>query len=205
MRLSVTEKSDKKIVFKIDEIDHAFANALRRVVLNGIPTMAIEDVYFETNTSGFFDEVLAHRLGLIPLTYDKNIYNLKEECKCDGKGCIQCEVVLGVEKEGPCIVKASDLKSTDETVKPSEPDIPVVELLEGQKLKLEATAKLGIGKEHSKWQASVASYKESSRNSFVFTIESVSGMSATEVLEKGLETLEKKSEEFIEEFKKVVK
>ncbi len=205
MKLSVMEKSDKKLVFKIEGVSQAFVNALRRLMLNGIPTMTIEDVYFETNTSGFFDEVLAHRIGLIPLTYDKNIYNIQEKCKCGGKGCIQCEVVLAIEKEGPCVVKASDLKTTEESVKTTEPEIPLVELLEGQRLKLEATAKLGLGKDHSKWQASISSYKEDSKNSFILTIETVSGLSAKEILERGLEALEEKSEEFIEEVKKVIK
>ncbi len=49
-------------------IDASIANAFRRILLAEVPTLAIEKVYIENNTSVIADEVLAHRLGLIPLT-----------------------------------------------------------------------------------------------------------------------------------------
>ncbi len=205
MKLSVMEKTGKRLVFKVDGVNEAFVNALRRIMVSEISVMSVEDVYFEINTSGFFDEVIAHRLGLIPLTYDSAIYTPKNECKCEGKGCSRCEVVLALEREGPCVVKSGDLKSTDETVKPTNPNIPIVEMLEGQKIKLEASAQLGKGMEHSKWQAAIASYSQSAKESFIFKIETVSGLSAPEVLEKAMDVLEKKSIDFLDELKRVLK
>lgn len=52
--------------FSLVGIDASLANAFRRILLSEIPTLAIENVYIENNTSVIQDEVLAHRLGLIP-------------------------------------------------------------------------------------------------------------------------------------------
>jgi DNA-directed RNA polymerase subunit D len=121
--------------------------------------MAIEDVDFEENTSGLFDEVIAHRLGLIPLTFDKEAYKMKDECRCGGKGCSRCEVTLALERQGPCVVRAGDMKSTADDVRPTDVNIPIVELLEGQRSKFEAIAQLGHGIDHMKWQAAHVGYR----------------------------------------------
>lgn len=52
--------------FSLMGIDASLANAFRRILIAEIPTLAIENVYIENNTSVIHDEVLAHRLGLIP-------------------------------------------------------------------------------------------------------------------------------------------
>ncbi|KAI2479204.1 DNA-directed RNA polymerase I and III protein [Pyrenophora tritici-repentis] len=57
--------------FSLTGIDTSVANAFRRILLSEIPTLAIEDVYIYQNTSIIQDEVLAHRLGLIPLCGDR--------------------------------------------------------------------------------------------------------------------------------------
>ena len=54
-------------VFSLVGIDASVANAFRRILLADLPTLAIEDVFIEQNTSVIQDEVLAHRLGLVPL------------------------------------------------------------------------------------------------------------------------------------------
>ncbi len=158
MKIKILEKGDMKTRFMLEGATPAFANVLRRTIMAEVPTMAVEFVDFEVNNSGLFDEVLAHRIGLVPLTFDPEIYSLKTECKCKGKGCSRCEVVLVLEKQGPCVVRAGDMKSSADDVKPWDPEIPLVELLEGQTLKFEATAQLGFGKDHMKWQAAVTGY-----------------------------------------------
>ncbi|KAK5141390.1 hypothetical protein LTR04_002625, partial [Oleoguttula sp. CCFEE 6159] len=60
------EKYDS--VFSLIGVDASIANAFRRILIAEIPTLAIEEVYIFNNTSIIQDEVLAHRLGLIPLT-----------------------------------------------------------------------------------------------------------------------------------------
>lgn len=99
MNIQILKKSAKQIKFLIEDTTPAFANALRKTMISEVPTMAIDYVDFEKNNSVLFDEVLAHRLGLIPLTYDEKIYRLKEKCRCGGKGCSHCQVKLTLEKK----------------------------------------------------------------------------------------------------------
>ncbi len=159
MKLDIVKKNKDSIVFTLEESSPSFANALRRYMLGAVPTMAIQDVIFENNTSGLFDEVIAHRMGLIPLTFDPKIYRPKEDCNCKGEGCSKCEVTLILDKKGPCSVFTKDLKSTDSSVKPTSEEIPIAELLDNQALKFEAIAGLGYGSRHSKHQAAIVGYK----------------------------------------------
>lgn len=153
MSIEVLESDEKKnrASFVLKGANAAFANAIRRTVLESVPTMAIEDVEFRKNSSVLYDEMIAHRMGLVPLTTDLKGYSLPSECKCKGEGCASCSVKLVLKAEGPAVVYASDLKSKDPKVKPVFPGIIIVKLLKNQKLELEATAVLGKGSEHSKW------------------------------------------------------
>lgn len=153
------DKKNNKLTIIVKKTNAAFVNALRRAIMESVPTMAIEDVELRKNNSVLYDEVIAHRLGLLPLTTDLGSYNLPSKCKCNGEGCASCQVKLTLEAEGPGIVTASEIKSKDPKVKPVFPETPIVKLLKGQKLEAEATAVLGTGKEHSKWSPGHVWYK----------------------------------------------
>jgi DNA-directed RNA polymerase subunit D len=159
MKLQVLNKRGDTLVFVLDGATPAFANALRRIMISEVPTLAVEWVDFHKNNSVLFDEIIAHRLGLIPLVFDPARFNLKDACKCGGKGCPLCEVVFALEKTGPAIVHSGDLKPSNRAVKPTSPNFPVVELLKNQSIKFEARAILGTGRQHAKWQAANASYQ----------------------------------------------
>ena len=62
------QKKDYDASFSLVGIDASIANAFRRILLAEVPTMAVETVYIDNNTSVIHDEVLAQRLGLVPLT-----------------------------------------------------------------------------------------------------------------------------------------
>lgn len=79
MRIQIIELNEERIVFDIRGIDAAVANALRRILLAEVPTMAIETVYIENNTSIIQDEVLSHRLGLIPIDADPKFFEPYQE------------------------------------------------------------------------------------------------------------------------------
>jgi len=153
------DKKQKKLSFILKNASHAFANAVRRNAIEEVPVMAIEDVEFRNNSSVIYDEIIAHRLGLIPLTTDLKSYNLPDKCKCNGKGCAQCQLKLILKVRGQGVVYSSDIKSTDPKVKPAYQKIPIVKLLKGQKLEFEATAILGRGKDHAKWCPGLVYYK----------------------------------------------
>ncbi|MGM5480793.1 MAG: DNA-directed RNA polymerase subunit D [Nanobdellota archaeon] len=158
MKLSVQKKSDEKLTFTLNGVTSAYANTLRRLMIGEVPTMAIEDVTFNKNDSILYDEILAHRLGLVVLTTDLDSYNMTSVCKCKGAGCAQCQLKVTLSVEGPKAVYAKDLKSADPKVKPVYPDTLLVKLREGQKLEFEAIATLGTGKEHSKWNPALVWY-----------------------------------------------
>ena len=156
MNLRVLEKSENYIRFILGDVDVAFANALRRIMISEVPTLAIDEVVILENTSPLFDEILAHRLGMIPLITDLDTYVLPSKCDCKGAGCPQCQVTLTLEKEAtdePVMVYSRDLKSQDPKIKAAIDKIPILKLAKGQRLLLEAYAKLGISQDHAKWQA----------------------------------------------------
>ena len=159
MEVKILEKNDEKMKFIIEGINSALAGELRRIIMIEIPTLAIEWVDFKKNDSVLWDEIIASRLGLIPLKFNTKFYNLKKDCKCGGKGCTHCQVSLKLKKKGPCIVYSGDIVPSDKEVIPVYEKIPIVELTEDQELEFETIAELGLGKEHAKWQASVVGYR----------------------------------------------
>ncbi len=205
MKIKITEQNERKISFTLEEADVAFANAMRRIMMVEVPTLAVEWVDFHENSSAMYDEVVAHRLGSIPISFDPKMYTFADECVCEGKGCSQCQVYLVLDKKGPCVIYSGDLKSTDEAVKPMDPGFPIVELLEGQNLKLDAIAQLGKGEAHVKWQAAIAAYKYAKNNDtkFNFTVETVSGLDPVYIVQKAAEIIEAKAEEFKTQLKEV--
>jgi DNA-directed RNA polymerase subunit D len=196
IKVEILEKSKERIKFRAEGIGPSFANALRRIMISEIPTMAIEWVDFKKNDSALYDELIAHRLALIPLTFDRRAYKLPEECKEASIKDSQCFAKLKLKKKGPCTVYSGDLESEDESVKPVFDRIPIVELLEGQELELIAYARLGYGKEHIKWQGAIVGYGIDEEGKITFEVESCSGLSAEEIVLTATEIFEKKLREF---------
>ena len=149
------KESQLEMIFLLEEATPGIANALRRTMLADVPTMAIDYVIIFENTSLLFDEQLAHILGQIPLTTDLEKYNLPEECSCNGAGCPLCTTTLTLEvkaEDEPITVYSRNLKPQDPDIKPVYPDIPIIKLNKGQRITLQAVAKLGTGAKHAKWQ-----------------------------------------------------
>jgi DNA-directed RNA polymerase subunit D len=158
MELEVRKLTDEEMEFLLSGADPAFANALRRAMLREVPIMAIDEVEFTVNDSAVYDEVLAHRLALIPLRTPEG-YSLPGECGCKEGRCPKCSVTFQLKCEGPAVVMSGDLKSSDEEVKPVRDSIPILRLAEGQHVQLTAIARLGFGREHAKWQPGLVTYK----------------------------------------------
>ncbi|MGB9135225.1 MAG: DNA-directed RNA polymerase subunit D [Candidatus Bathyarchaeia archaeon] len=164
MKIQVLEKNDVSLRLLIEGSNSAFMNTLRRIVTSEVPTMAIDDVVFIENSSILHDESLAHRIGLIPLKTDLETYDLPENCSCKSEfGCNLCRVslVLDVGAEDHSVtVTSGDLKSENPAIVPVSDKVPIAKLTSGQKIKLEAYARLGKGKDHARWQpVSMCAYK----------------------------------------------
>jgi len=160
----VLEKDDRNMRLLIKEVDVPYVNALRRVIISEVPCMAIDEVVMLENSSIMADETIAHRLGLVPLKTDLDSYNLPEDCKCQSEfGCNLCRVTLTLDveaKEGTRSVYSGELISENNEVTPVSDTIPIAKLAKEQKLRLEAYARLGKGKNHAKWQpVSMCAYK----------------------------------------------
>lgn len=161
MDLVFSRLDDSVARFTIHGATPAFANALRRSMIGEVPTLAIEDIRIYDNTSVLFDEILAHRLGMIPIKTDLSQYTPRAECSCGGVGCPGCTVTFTLSAEGPKMVTSGDLISMDPKTVPVLDNIPIIKLWEGQKVVLEATAEVNYGKEHAKWEPTLAcGYKE---------------------------------------------
>jgi len=164
MEVKVVDKNELSARLIVEGVDTALMNALRRAMVAEVPSMAIDEVVVIENSSMLHDEILAHRLGLIPLVTDLDSYNLPEECSCKSEmGCNLCRVSLTLDVEAAESVKtvySGDLVSENLNIRPVSERIPIVKLAPDQRLKIEAYARLGKGEKHAKWQpASVCTYR----------------------------------------------
>lgn len=159
MEIKSLKKDKEKQVFLLEGTNPVVVNTIRRIIVNQVPTLAIEEVNFIKNSSALYDEMIAHRLGLIPLKTDLESYTHPKDCKCKGEGCAHCQLNIKLSVEGPATVYASDLKTKDPKVKPIYPGTPIVKLLKDQELELEAVAVLGNGKQHAKFTPGFVYYR----------------------------------------------
>ncbi|MEW6605003.1 MAG: DNA-directed RNA polymerase subunit D [Thermoproteota archaeon] len=204
--IEVVEKSDERIVARFNNIPRQYVNSLRRLAISEVPTLAIDDVVILENSSVMHDEAVAHRLGLIPLRTDPGRFVMPHECDCKSTlGCSKCRVLLVLDSEAnekTLVVTSGELVSEDELVKPVSKDIPIVVLAPNQKLKFEAYARLGIGKDHAKWQPTSAAVVKDGKdeNEIILVIESNGALTAEEILVTAAERLSSK----VKNFKQVV-
>ena len=137
------DRDDRSARFLVRGVTPAFANGVRRAMIADVPTLSVDTVRVIENSSVMFDEQLALRLGLVPLTTPDD-YRPDET------------VTLAIDVEGPATAYSGDLVSSDEQVQPAEENVPIIDLKEDQRLELEADAELGYGKDHAKHQGGVA-------------------------------------------------
>ena len=190
--IQVLTSDDRKISVKLKGVSLHYANALRRICLNGIPVFAIDTVDIIENSSVLPDEGIAHTLGLIPL-----------KTELDGADESNSRVMLVLDSEATentKVVTSAELESKDQVVKPISNQIPIIHLAPGQRIKLEAYARLGRGTEHSKWNsANVSVLTNTDKNDeYVLTIETAGSLEPRQIVMAGIEELSKRLEEFKE-------
>jgi DNA-directed RNA polymerase subunit D len=199
--VEVIEKSNERIVVRFSNVPRQYVNSLRRLAISEVPTLAIDDVVILENSSVMHDEAVAHRLGLIPLRTDPGRFVMPPDCDCKSTlGCSKCRVLLVLDadaNEKTIVVTSGELVSEDEMVKPVSKDIPIIVLAPNQKLKFEAYARLGIGKDHAKWQpTSAAVVKDGKDDEIILVLESNGALTAEEVLLASAERLSAKVKNF---------
>ncbi len=129
IRIKNQDKEKLKLSFFTD-MSLSLANAIRRSALE-IPIMAIDEVEIFKNDSALYDEMIAHRIGLIPIKTEKAIKETKFKLK----------------EKGPKTVYSSDIHPSIGT----DYELPIVILDQDQEFEIIANAKLGKGIEHIKY------------------------------------------------------
>src|ERR1043165_9149378 len=199
--IDILQKEEERMILKFNNIPRQYLNAVRRIAISEVPTLAIDDVVILENSSVMHDEAIAHRLGLIPLRTDLDRFVMPHDCDCKSTlGCSKCRVLLVLDSEAnekTKVVTSGELLSEDELVKPVSNDIPIIVLAPSQKLKFEAYARLGVGKDHAKWQPTSAAIVRDGKdeNEAVLTIET-NGASAEEVVMAAIEKINLKIKNF---------
>lgn len=126
-RVELISLDNLKMVFVLHGSDVSMANALRRIMISEVPTLAIDLVRMDENTSVHQDEFIAHRLGLLPID-SRNIRNFKfsSECNC-AEACSNCSVnyTLDVQSTSP---KAHNVTHLDLVPHGSNVPMPVPRL-----------------------------------------------------------------------------
>ncbi|MEM0026355.1 MAG: DNA-directed RNA polymerase subunit D [Ignisphaera sp.] len=173
MNIAIREWSKEVIELFIDGAPLPLLNVIRRYSLAKVPTYAIDEVTVVSNTSAMFDEMLAHRLAMIPIRSEESVDRLLEvdidtckKCSLDSDErpskdlCDKCFVNMFLEIEAhdnEVTVYSGDIKSEDPYVKPVYDNIPIVVLAPGQRVALEIRARIGRGLEHAKWSPATVS------------------------------------------------
>ena len=164
--IEIKELRNYFIKFSVSGIDLAVANALRRVMISEVPTMAISLVTINENRSVLHDEFLAHRLGLVPLVSTAiDDFEYFRECLCK-PFCHKCSVEFTLQE------KCTGTQTLDVTTENlvckkeradvvpvayaseearSEDPILLLKLRRNQEVDIQCVASKGMGKEHARW------------------------------------------------------
>ena len=194
MSLQIVNQDEQKISVKLQGIPLQYANALRRICLNGVPIFAIDTVDILENSSIIADEGIAHRLGLIPLKTEFSAIESNNESD---------RILLTLDSgdtDETRTVFSEEIKSNDSFVKPISDKIPIVTLAPDQKIRIEAHAKLGRGTEHAKWNSSnIATLTDTNKDDErILTVESTGALEPKHIILAGINELSSRLDSFKE-------
>lgn len=179
-QIKVQSVSPTTMEFDLIGVDASFANALRRILIADVPTMAIENVYILNNTSIVQDEILAQRLGLIPIKADPTLFEFKQagdaptdlntivmkldvECTRVKNGnspdaIVNESILSGLLEFDPRADQVERFQ--DNPIRPVFDDILIARMRPGQKIESEVHLMKGVGKDHAKFSpVATASYR----------------------------------------------
>ncbi|PSH01956.1 MAG: hypothetical protein BRC27_00345 [Nanohaloarchaea archaeon SW_10_44_10] len=185
MEVETVEETEDVLKVEISGINEVIANSLRRSMMIKVPTLSVEELEIRKNGSALIDEILANRIGQVPFTIPQNVNE-------------DDTVHIALKQEGPGTVLAEDLQADNDEAEPVNPEAVIVDLKEDQAVDLEAEAELRKGEEHAKHQGGTIGYEKKSDDTYEFRIESTSGYSNEELLQRGVEEIKNRLNEFEE-------
>lgn len=146
LEIEKIEGKANKAKFMVKGVNTAFMNSLRRTIQAEVKTFAIKIVNVYENTGVMFDEMMSHRIAMLPVSSEPKYYDKEEK------------VILTLEKEGPCTVYSKDIKSTQSGIEIIDKKVPITKLNKNQKIKLELEAVTGKGSTHTKWSPGIIAF-----------------------------------------------
>ncbi len=215
--ISNIQKTNNKLSFNISNINYAFANAIRRIILTEVHSLAIDTIEVETNTGSIDSNTLAHRMGLIPLKYKDKLsnFNLEDECPCFNNNCENCNRILTLDvsndDEETLNVYSTDIQTTDDIEivhYANEKDkeiserylghskgILITKLVKGQTIKLKCNVRKGNGVKHAKWSCvSKSIFQTENGEDFKFIVESIGSNNLEDIIKNTFKIFFKKLE-----------
>ncbi|MFA4946692.1 MAG: DNA-directed RNA polymerase subunit D [Candidatus Micrarchaeia archaeon] len=148
MKFVLLEDTGTKAHWLVQGATPALLNALRRAILADLEAFAIDSVDMFENTSPLFNEYVANRVGLVPLTFDDSLAD-------------DAQVIFTLDAEAvdeDRTVYSSELQTQDSGVIVYARNIPIMRLGKGQILRLQGTAIKDTMEKHAKFQSAIASY-----------------------------------------------
>mgnify|MGYP006080558781 FL=1 len=174
MKVKVLKMDDYYAQIEFKDVDYSFVNSVRRSLVSMVPCLALHEIDFHMGSLGsyvdeesgdekeyesisaMFNEIIAHRLGMLPVPTDKKtVEAFGGTINDDSK---QPDIMYSLHKQGPCTVYSGDLEPVngDDSLIIPETNVPLVKLSEGQAILVYAKAKMGVASQHTKWQCAVA-------------------------------------------------
>ena len=174
MKVNVLQMEDYYAQIEFKDVNYSFVNSVRRSLVSMVPCLALHEIDFHMGSLGsyvdeesgdereyesisaMFNEIVAHRIGMLPIpTDEKTIEAFGDSIGDDSK---QPEIMYSLHKQGPCTVYSGDLEpvSGDDSLVIPETNVPILKLAEGQAILVYAKAKMGNAQKHTKWQCAVA-------------------------------------------------
>ncbi len=221
-KIRIINSDNESLKIRIDNIDIAVVNSLRRVMMSDIRTLAIDSVRFYKNTSVLHDEFIAHRLGLLVINSNM-IDNITCECGTNPTNnpnptnpnpnptCNICTYLLRLDvvcdTDSSVCVTAGMLKG-DHEVTCVNFDSMIARLNPGEEISLDAIIKIGRGKTHAKWSPVCAieykaiEYKDSYNygemaTSHTLKVESSGSLDPLKILLKAFDIITKKLDKML--------
>ena len=186
MKITFKEKDNIANV-EFEKTHPTIINSIRRTIIDDVETFAISNIEFRENSTIFFEEVLANRIGLIPLVSKKKGFIRKDKDPAGELGSKKSVVKLNLKKNGKTNVYSSDLESSNKDIVPAYKNIIIAKMYkDSDVLDFEAEAILGSGKEHTKW-APAHSYIKEDNNKISLVIETFGQMSNKDVYNEAVD------------------
>jgi len=206
--IQIIKLKDNYLNCSIKNVDVSIINSLRRIMISEVPSIAFEYIIVESNDSNMPDEMLSHRLGLIPISIpDQTINNLMlpVDCACEFE-CPICTVKFDCHVScpiggGESLIVASNHLIPDNNwniqqfvaveykIEEKSYPVPILLLRAGEKLRFKAIAKLGTGKQHAKWSpVSIATFYQEDDN-IIFLLESNGIFRSIDIFRKSISLL----------------